>query len=215
MLKRLQALELNLANWPTPLHISLGENCGCGVKLRAVGASSLGSSFFDNIVVDRHQLIRLIDCDFSDILMDGNLRIGSWEGQDSVKDHAYDCFYHHYFYKAGHERRRSDGTRLIEFHDIATYLPEIREQFLYLAEKFRRIVRSSVWKMLHLRRVNGEAVEQAFQDELSFALRSFGARNFHICFVTNEMIPEHGVRWGPDEVWQDLVQKNDELVSAL
>jgi hypothetical protein len=34
-----------------PIFVPLGENCGPGVKLRQAGLMSLGSGYFDNIVV--------------------------------------------------------------------------------------------------------------------------------------------------------------------
>jgi hypothetical protein len=49
------------------IFISIGENCGPGIKFRDAGLNLLGSQFFDNIVVNSESVIKLLDADFADV----------------------------------------------------------------------------------------------------------------------------------------------------
>lgn len=205
-----------------PIPVSLGENCGPGIKIRDADQSPLGAMFFDNLVCPISSTIELFKEDFRGILSLQNLRVSKWEGSDSVFDDRYGVYYHHYFhlrpqrmekswYDNGIRRRRIDEA------DIPLFLPVVASQFAYLTEKLRLLLRSEHHTTLYLRRVEGEVVGCGLLSSLAHALKSWGAVNSDIRVIySDRSIPEHhapeahyyipevGGRWGDVSRWKEV-----------
>lgn len=231
--RELDRLHSALNEVPGPLFISLGENCGPGLRLRAAGAQTLGSQFFDNLVVPIGDVSNVIRQGFSDILQIKNLSIGVWEGQDSVIDNKYNTFYHHYFHllPMEKEKKRDDNgvsVRRIDEADIPLFIPVVRAQFEYLAEKFIIIAGSPVRKNYVLRKVDGTLPTREEVLSLREAIVGAGGVNFRIVIIHSEphrheearalaacdpnslsvhCIEERAERWGDVTDWQGMVQR--------
>lgn len=219
---RLDLLRQTLASASQPIFVSLGENCGPGTRMRESGINTLGSNFFDNLVIKAEDMPRLIRADFSDILSLVNLRIGTWEDHDSVFDEKYNIFFHHYFYlRGGLHKERPDGTgavrRIIDEADIPLFLAPVRAQFEYLAIKFRMILRSDRLKVYVIRNVNGGGISQTALGNIGDALSAAGGRNFTLVQVVSDpneqagkntfYIPERDARWGEAEAWRAMAEE--------
>jgi len=207
-----------------PLFISLGENCGPGVKLRQAGLAPMGAGFFDNLVVPMESIIRLLDEDFGHLLMLRNLSVGEWETHDSVHDTRYDIFFHHYFHPVDQSLQKIEliqgqRKRRIAEGDIPLFLSSVMAQFEYLAAKMRFMLRAPHKKFLVLRRLKGDPAPSYFTDRLSQALHRFGAQNARLLVIhsspikegsadtsIHHMISEEGDRWGLPEKWKALAE---------
>lgn len=220
----LAKLRIQLDDYPQDgpaIPISIGENCGPGVKIREMGLTPLGSMFFDNLVCPVPSVIELFRNDFRDLLQLKNLRISQWETHDSVFDDAYGIFYHHYFHLRPMRLEKShinaDGTRRrrIDEADIPLFLPLVASQFNYLSEKMRLVIRAKAPKQFLLRKVCGETICDDMVSLLVRTLKSSGARNFQLKVVFSQGLPDHlvarkelyhipeqGVRWGDTDQWQ-------------
>lgn len=225
ILARVAEFEAQLRAYPVssqPVPVSLGENCGPGVKIRETQCNPLGAFFFDNIVAPIPSIIQLFQKDFQGLLQLQNLRIGQWERNDSVFDESYDIFFHHYFHLRPMRLEKShiDGEkrrRRIDEADIPLFLPIVSAQFAYLTAKLRLLLRSEIPKLLCLRRVQGRPVDHDLLLLLEKVLRDWGARNFEFVVIHSDaslskasalpnhhFIPETATRWGQQEVWRQL-----------
>ncbi|MDO6467095.1 DUF1796 family putative cysteine peptidase [Neptunomonas phycophila] len=205
--------------------ISLGENCGPGVKLREASKDIFGSFFFDNIVCPVDSINKLFECDFTGLFDLRYLTIGTWEGHDSVYNTKYGIYFHHYFHLRGAENEKSrflNGNRIrqIDEEDIPLFLPQVQSQFEYLLNKLRITLLSPQKKTFIFRKVNGSPLRRVAFDNLYESIKRWGANNFNILVVyssdgdvnSNEfyedkhiLIPEVGVRWGEKELWESFL----------
>jgi hypothetical protein len=197
------------------IFISIGENCGPGIKFRDAGLNLLGSQFFDNIVVNPDSVIKLLDADFADMFLLPDLLVDRWEGHQSVYNDRYEIFFHHYFYL---QQIKFDeaGYRRIDSADIPLLLSIVQAQFEYLAFKFRSIVRSRVRTVLTMRRVDGAPVAPTVLADLRRALDRYGAVETAVIAVhsygegggDNYCIPETDAeRWGTVADWNNLSKR--------
>lgn len=200
--------------------LSLGENCGAGVKLKEARIANFGSNFFDNLVCPIDSAIKLFYNDFTEFMRLKNLVISSWEDNDSVFETCYIVYFHHYFHLRGEsEKRRPDGSgrRYIEEGDISLFFPAVASQFEYLVEKLRILLRSDVHKTVFFREVYGRLPETAKLAQLQAAMASWGARNITLVTVCSGdygllswphiRIDEDDTRWGTAEKWAAAADK--------
>lgn len=225
----LKKIHIQLNDYPQdgpPIPISIGENCGPGVKIREMGLTPIGSMFFDNLVCPISSAIEIFRNDFRDLLQLRNLRISQWETHDSVFDDAYGIFYHHYFHlrplrlEKSHIYENENRRRRIDEADIPLFLPLVASQFNYLSEKMRLVMRSPAPKQFIFRKVHGEIICNDMKSLLERTLENSGARNFKVKVVFSQNLPDHllagkdlyhipekGVRWGDTEKWKLMCEK--------
>lgn len=218
--KKLDTLRMKLNNGSIlkRIPISLGENCGAGVKIREARQDRLGAFFFDNLVAPFESVMGLFRTDFSELLNPRYLRIDQWETHDSVYDAKAQIFFHHYFHLRPVALEKSHPgpvrRRRIDAVDIPLFLPMVSAQFSYLIEKTRIVLRSDCPKRLIFRRVNGEWVSAEQMARLQDVLEGWGARNFELVNVYSKPKPnnveddphhiyvaEQGARWGHVDNW--------------
>lgn len=208
--------------------LSLGENCGAGVKLKEARIANFGSNFFDNLVCPIDSTIKLFHNDFNEFMRLKNLVISSWEDNDSVFETRYGIYFHHYFHLRGEfEKRRPDGSgrRYIDEGDISLFLSAVASQFEYLVEKLRFLLRSDVHKIIFFREVYGRVPETAKMAQLQAAMGSWGARNISlvtVCSGDHDLlswphirIDEDNTRWGTADEWAAAADKASESAARF
>src|SRR5215469_16477643 len=221
---RIELLKGKISNSTQPVFISLGENCGPGNRMRDAGVNTMGSNFFDNLVVRVDNIPKILRCDFSGILSLKSLSVGRWEAHDSVYDEDFGIYFHHYFHLGGRLEKdsmeRGYRTRRIDEADIPLFLSQVRAQFEYLAVKFRLLAEASFRKIYVVRQVEGGEIGVSHLLRLEQALTSFGASNFELIQVVSRTepaksrdryfrlisIPENDERWGALSDWNAMAE---------
>jgi hypothetical protein len=198
------------------LFVSLGSDCGPGIRLKEAGLLAVGSFYFDALVCPLPATIKLLTEGFRKALRLENLEIGVWEGIDSVRDKHIDCYFHHSFYLPD-EKRDEDGRRRIDLDDIPMFLPLVRAKFAYLEAKFERICASPVRKIFFVRKVEFTPFTATELAELDAALIAAGAINYSLAPVYSVgdpsgagrqyRIPCDVERWGTAEAWRALAEE--------
>ena len=219
---RIELLKNKIAENAQPVFVSLGENCGPGNRMRDAGVNTMGSNYFDNLVVRVENIPKILDCDSSGVLSLKSLSVGRWEAHDSVYDEEFAIYFHHYFHLPGRLEKdsmeRGYRTRRIDEADIPLFLSQVRAQFEYLAVKFRLIAEAPFRKVYVVRQVEGGEMEESSLIPLEQALASFGAKNFELVQVVSRTdstqprdrhfrlvsILENGERWGSLSEWKAM-----------